>query len=281
MRLVQFLTLFGCLLLPASSCALAQEKPVSSELPTHTPFKYPKADFGNVKVEDYKKQKVEDPNEPTMPFDAPAHRCYHLEVKRPLPALEKGPRYFYPASSFLCLVPTSDPSEAHFSAAYPNYSKAVELIKKLLKERPMEFRQFDDLFDFPYNNAGWSVKAKVSYLDFADVSGVFFLTQYSNELTPNPLNNEELTANFQGITKDGRYYVAARFSITHPDLPRGIDFVDSKLQYDCLESKYPEINTCVSRYLKAEQTRLEALPESSFVPSLGTIRSLLSSVSTR
>ncbi len=250
-------------------------------MPNHIPFKYSLGDFGSAKVEDYKKERIENPNEPTMPFDAPAHRCYHLEVKRPLPALEKGPRYFYPASSFLCLVPTFDPSEAHFSTAYPNYSKAVKLINKLLKERPREFRQFDDLFDFPYNNAGWSVKAKVSYLDFADVSGVFFLTQYSNELTPNPLNNEELTANFQGLTKDGKFYVAARFSTTHPNLPRGLDFIDSKVQYDCLEFKYPEINNCVSKYLKAEQARLESLPEVKFVPSLESIRSLLSSVSTR
>jgi hypothetical protein len=58
-------------------------------------------------------------------------------------------------------------------------------------------------------------------------AGMLFLTQYSNEMQPNPVNDEELTLDFQGLTRDGRYYLAARLAITHPSLPRGIDFTDN------------------------------------------------------
>jgi hypothetical protein len=215
-----------------------------------------------------------------MPFDAPAHRCYHLERKAELPALNKGPRYFFPAYSFICLVPAIDSTGNDFAKAYPSFSKAVEQIKTLIKAKPADFRQFDDLFDFPYNNAGWSFKTKIEYLTFEYLSGVFFVTQYSQDMTPNPANNEELTANFQGITNDGKYYVAARFSITHPSLPRGIDFTDDRLQEEALNaSTSDEINTRVRRYLKLEAEKVTKLPDASFSPSLPKIKKLLGSIS--
>ncbi len=272
-----FIALVG-LILSISQLASAQH-PQTGAAGAAVPFNFSVEEFGQVQVKDVAKEKVDPSDQPHMPFDAPEHKCYHLEEKRPLPALEKGARYFFPAYSFVCIVPTSDPSERDFAKAYPNFNKAVDQIRDLMKTKPGKFRQFDDLFDFPYNNAGWSVKAKIEYLDFSKVSGVFFLTQYSQDMTPTPLNNEELTAVFQGLTKDGKFYVAARFSITHPALPRGIDFVDEKAQDNCLQFKYPAIDDCVRTYLKAESNRLEKFSDKDFQPSLSSIKSLLGSIS--
>jgi hypothetical protein len=72
---------------------------------------------------------------------------------------------------------------------------------------------------------------------------------------------------FQGLTKDGKYYVAARVAITHPSLPRGIDFTDD------IERDLPNYS-----YLQKEEKELERFSEESFQPSLKSLKTLLSSI---
>ena len=245
-----------------------------------TPFEYPKEDFGVSRTQ--RIEKVDSTDESVkqgFPIDAPAHYCYNLEAKRTLPALEKGARYFFPAYSFVCIVPTFDPSERDFAKAYPNFSQAVVKIGRLLKGKPTSFRQFEDLFDFPYNNAGWTFRSKVAYLEHPTVSGVFFLTQYSNGMLPSPANNEELTATFQGLSKNGRYYIAAKFSTTHPSLPRGIDFVDKSIQDPPGDMTSEQIREYERRYLKKEGEKVDALRDEEFRPALPTIKKLISTIS--
>ena len=99
-------------------------------------------------------------------------------------------------------------------------------LQKVLHERPEKLKHRRDFPDIPAKNASPSILSRFQYLDFRSGSGILFLAQYANEMQPNPVNNEELTQVFQGLTKDGRYYVSARLAITHPSLPRGIDFTD-------------------------------------------------------
>ena len=278
MRSTYYLFAITALLFCVSGLVSAQRASSIQRTEPAIPFRFSTKEFGNVKIENIAAERYRELDEPKMPFDAPAHRCYSLERKAPLPAFEKGARYFFPAYSVVCLVPTFDLSVENFAKAYPSFSKAVEQIKNLTKTKPATFKQFDDLFDFPYNNAGWSITAKRQYLDFRKLKGVFFLVQYSQDMTPTPLNNEELTANFQGLTKDEKYYIAARFSITHPSLPKGIDFVDNSAQEKCLRIRYPAINDCVRDYLKVEADKLERFSDQEFQPSIRTIKRLLSSI---
>jgi hypothetical protein len=259
---------------------LAQKRQQTLSVIEGVPFIYEQNDFGKVEAKRHAKINSEDESvRDKFPIDMPARTCFDLEAKRPLPALEKGARYFFPAHSFICFIPTSDATEKDFAAAYPNFSQSVAKLRKLLEKRPADFSQFDDLFDVPYNNAGWSFKSKVQYLDYRNVAGVFFLTQYSQEMTPNLVNNEELTANFQGLTKDGNFYVAARFAVTHPTLPGGIDFTDSKIQEDALKGKTnDEINQAVGKYLRKEREKVEKLPEETFRPSITNLKKLLASI---
>lgn len=243
------------------------------------PFTYDLKTFGEVKVTT--KKRIDSTDQAVIdrwPVDAPEHTCYSLERKQPLPAFEKGPRYFHPAYSFICVIPTSD-SSPNFRDAYPTFSKAVENLKKLLRNKPREFRQLDELFDFPYNNAGWSFRAKLDYLEYANVRGVFFLTQYSNEVAPSPVNNEELTATFQGLSKDGTRYIGARFAVTHESLPRGIDFTDGRIQKDAIEESTSEkLHERVSAYLKKEEEKIEILDERSFIPSISEVKLVIASL---
>ena len=228
-------------------------------------FLYSTDDFAEVKIE--KKQKETAPEGDAVDEGfAPAHFCFTLKDKRPLPAFEQGPRYFFPARSFICTIPHKDPSVKDFAKAYPSLYGAGVVLQKILRERPKKLKHRRDIPDIPANNASPSIVGKFQYLNFHSGSGILFLTQYSNEMDPNPVNNEELTLNFQGLTKDGRYYLAARLAITHPSLPKGIDFTDD-IERDRQWS-----------YLRKGEKELDGFPEESFQPSLTHLKALLSSI---
>lgn len=274
MKSIIFSILITGLLFPVTTLSQNKDK----EPP---PFSFNKSDFGKIKRESNDKitsenQAVKD----QYPIDLPAHYCFSFEDKRPLPAFEKGARYFSPAYSFICFIPTFDPSESTFDKAYPNFANAIRRLGLLLLARPSKFVQYDDLVDVPYNHSGWSFVAKRQYLDYENVSGVSFVTQYSQEALPNPVNNEELTFNFQGLTKSGEYYVAARFAVSHPSLPKGIDFTDKNIREGATSLQEADaINKFAEAYLEKEQMKVEALPEDSFKPSLISLKQLISSIS--
>jgi hypothetical protein len=235
-------------------------------------FIYSTKDFAEVKIEKVKKETELGSDDGPADGESPEHYCFELKDKRPLPAFEQGPRYFFPAYSFICVFPLKDASVKDFSKAYSSLDFAAGNLHKLLSEHPDNLERWRDtkkieIPDFPYEDAGHSIISKFQYLAFRSGSGMLFLTQYSNEMQPNPVNNEELTLTFQGITDGGRYYVAARLAITHPSLPRGIDFTDNIVR------DLPNYN-----YLKKEEKELDRFSEDSFWPSLKSLKALLSSI---
>jgi len=229
-------------------------------------FIYSNQDFGEVEIK--KEEKLTPPDMASYVDEgfAPEHFCFRLTDKRPLPAFEQGTRYFFPARSFICAIPLKDPSVKDFGRAYPGLNGAAEVLVKMHRERPDKLERRSDVPDMPANNASPSILSRFQYLDFRSGSGILCLTQYSQEYQPNPVNNEELTLIFQGLTKDGNYYLAARLAITHPSLPRGIDFtdaIDRDMQW---------------RYLRKAEKELEGFSEESFQPSLKRLKDLLSSI---
>ena len=258
--------LSAAVVMTACIATLAQrDQNVRSAKPGEVPFVYNAGDYDTVEIERVPKS-VAQPDE--TPTESPAHSCFHLKDKRPLPALDKGPRYFYPAHSSICVIPLTDSSVTDFAKSYPHIHEAAAKLRKLLARRPAKFKFHDELLDLPFNNSTGIVQSKVQYLDFKTGRGVLFLTQYSQDALPTPINNEELTCNFQGLTNDGKYYVAARFAITHPSLPKGIDFTKNTRQD-------PKLN-----YLRREERRLNSFPDSSFRPTLKSLKSLIASITT-
>src|SRR5262245_39589528 len=74
-------------------------------------FTFKAANYGRAALTKEKKFVTSEPS-PIGSF--PEYCCFHLEDKRPLPAFEKGPRYFFPARSSICIIPLSDSSEKEF-----------------------------------------------------------------------------------------------------------------------------------------------------------------------
>jgi hypothetical protein len=69
----------------------------------------------------------------------------------------------------------------------------------------------------PLYNAQQVMHAHLQYLDFQDGQGLRYLTQFDQAFIP--INNYELIYTYQGLTGDGKYYVAAVFPVHHPSLP--------------------------------------------------------------
>ncbi len=62
-----------------------------------------------------------------------------------------------------------------------------------------------------------ALHAQVQFLDLKNGNGVRFLTQLTQGVTV--INNSELFYTFQGLTSDGKYYIAAILPVSNPELP--------------------------------------------------------------
>jgi hypothetical protein len=121
---------------------------------------------------------------------------------------------------------------------------------------------FTSLPDYPLRNAGHLVQVKVDYVDFAWGSGVFYLVQFTQGPGNFP-DNDELIYTFQGISHDGRLYVAADFRVfsnllSKTSTPTSGDDVD-------------EAVTNIGR-------RLDKEADSAFSPDLSIIRSWMGAI---
>lgn len=118
----------------------------------------------------------------------------------------------------------------------------------------------------PLYNASQVMHAQVEFIEFKNGKGVRYLTQFDQ--APIPLNNYEMIYTFQGITADGKYYVAAVFPITHPDLP-----VDDKVTFD---EEY-SVEKFVADMAESIET-LENQTADSFAPDLSVLDAVIRSM---
>ena len=114
----------------------------------------------------------------------------------------------------------------------------------------------------------------VKYVSFRNGSGVFFLTQWNTETSQ--IANDGLEYAFQGITRDGRYYVYAEFSVSAPTLPNG----DEPAVIAWNEKNYllPRQSRKYQDYIRRVVAQLQALRGDEFQPKLKTFERLISSL---
>ena len=156
-----------------------------------------------------------------FPNDFPPHTTVVFEDAREYPAFKKGARYFSPASNIIRVYRITQIERA----PYKTIQNQITVLKRLLKERPKDVppqSSGKSFPDYPPRNSAHTFEAKLAYVDAAWGSGVFYLAQFTQE-AGDFANNEKLTYLFQGLSKDGNFYVSADFRITHPKLPAGID----------------------------------------------------------
>ncbi len=188
------------------------------------------------------------------PEDLPPHMTVDFQDAREYPAYKKGARYFFPAGNNLTVYRISEVK----TAPYKTIQKEIALLEKLLAGRPksVPFREeSSELPDYPPIEGEHVFEAKLAYLNAPWGSGLCYLTQYTQE-PGHFANNEELTYVFQGLSKEGSFYVSANFRVTHPKLPSGIDARPKKKETSSLN----------------DTAFLDKQSDDSFTPSLSKIR---------
>lgn len=119
----------------------------------------------------------------------------------------------------------------------------------------------------PLYNATQMLHVHLQHLDFGNGQGLRYLTQLSQGIVP--VNNFELIYTYQGLTADGKYYVAAVLPINHPSLPPDGEVTGSEM---------PEFAGDFSAYLATVVATLNPQAANSFTPDLTQLDAMMSSL---
>ena len=151
---------------------------------------------------------------------------------------------------------------ADLAAANEYMGQAADEMESLLQTQ-----QFGESLPFlPLINAKQVMHPQTRNLDFKNGKGLRFLTMYSQGLVP--VNNQELIYTFQGLTGDGKYYIAAILPVTHPQLP---DDPTVNEQLTGVGSEY-------KNYISKTASLLDQASAGSFTPDLSKLDALIRSL---
>ncbi len=128
-------------------------------------------------------------------------------------------------------------------------------------------QELENMPFLPMFNAAQIFHTHVRYLDFKNGMGLRYLTMFSQGIVP--VNNSELIYTYQGVTSDGKYYVAAVLPINHPSLP-GDGTVTG--------NEPPEFTSDFLAYLNNVVKSLNAQAGNTFTPDLAQLDAMMSSL---
>jgi hypothetical protein len=191
-----------------------------------------------------------DPNGPIWDL-VPQHTLFNF-VGYPLhPEAFHEPRlYVYPVDEY--------------RAISPDVGGVIDDLRAFLDRQPAQLGPDETIPFLPVFNAAQVMQARIAYLEFQNGRGVRFLTQYAQNTYP--INNRDLFYTFQGLTHDGRYYLAAVLPVTNPIL----DNADATPIDDNFINNF-------SQYIAATEEDLSAQPPESFSPNLDWLDEMLRS----
>lgn len=143
---------------------------------------------------------------------------------------------------------------------------SIRELRELLASRP---QAPESLPMMPIFNAAQLLRVQVAYISFGNGQGVRYLTEYAQYTAP--INNKDLFYSFQGLTDDGRYYVAAVLPISHPTLPADADtFMQGK--------DWNEFSNTYTPYLEEVTGLLDGFDAQTFEPSVPMLDAVIASL---
>ena len=123
----------------------------------------------------------------------------------------------------------------------------------------------------PLFNAAQMFSAKAQIISFQNGTGVRFLTQYGQAYYP--VNNKYLFYTFQGLTSDGKYYVAAILPINAAFLA-----ADENPASPIPQDGIPFNMDQPQQYFDAVIQKLNSTDPNAFTPGLPSLDALIQSV---
>ena len=145
----------------------------------------------------------------------------------------------------------------------------IPALRALLAKRPGRIK--DEIPILPPADAVQILKARVDLLKFEGGKGLRFLTHYAQDDVP--ITNASLFYTYQGLTDDGRYWVAVYYPVTASVLPKTIDDSPESKDFAALDRHY-------DAYLKKTVKKLED-PKVVFRPDLATLDAMVESIEIR
>ncbi|MGD2079067.1 MAG: hypothetical protein PVH18_11840, partial [Chloroflexota bacterium] len=139
----------------------------------------------------------------------------------------------------------------------------VNNLQELLVKKP-DLSASNPLPFLPLFNAQAMFTAQGQYLNFANGSGIRYLTQFGQAASP--INNQELVYTFQGLTDDGAYYVAAVFPVAQSELPGDMPSADTSFPNG------------FEAYIQGVNDALATAVSDSFTPALDNLDNMVSTI---
>jgi hypothetical protein len=102
-----------------------------------------------------------------------------------------------------------------YSTANPRAAESLKRLQTVLASPSASYTN-DTLPQIPFINAGQVLAVQQKVLHFSGGTGVRFVTQYGQDVSP--INNNGLFYHFQGLTADGQYYIVAILPVNLPFL---------------------------------------------------------------
>jgi hypothetical protein len=154
----------------------------------------------------------------------------------------------------------------------------IARLQRILNSRSLAFK--GELPLLPIPDGFLAFRAHNGFLRFKQGSGIVFLTQGQQDEMP--VNNQNLSYEFQGLTSDGRYYVTAQFPVAAPFLAYDRDkanYGGTVKESSCFQCPdHARFMKEYRVYVRGIKNRLEKLPADKFQPGLKTFDELISSI---
>lgn len=148
------------------------------------------------------------------------------------------------------------------------FNSIISLINSILQEQKVTPEQ--DIPILPTVEAYQVFHLQERFLEFKGGKGVRFLSMYAQD--PPPLTNDRLFYTFQGLTNDGKYYVALYYPVTTLKLPDSLNEIGETI-IPVLQEKEK-----YQRYLTKGITILSRLKDGEFKPDLKKIDEIIQSL---
>jgi hypothetical protein len=122
----------------------------------------------------------------------------------------------------------------------------------------------------PWINMQQAFCAQPQIIEFSHGKGIRYLSYYTQG--PNPVLDQQVFYTFQGLTRDGKFYVSALFPVQ-----TGIFPTDPP---DCSKCGQPDYNPAAefNNMLTEQLVQLNARPGGGFVPSLAALDEIIRSI---
>ena len=162
-----------------------------------------------------------------------------------------------------------------YATLFPGAFESVHRLDNILYD-PAGINLDQPLPLVPFFNAAQVFASNVQAVSFQGGGGVRFVTEYAQ--APVTVNNHDLFYNFQGLSRDGTYYIIAILPVTAPKLAETSDLTAPVPEGGVAFPDISSANPDMQGYYAAITDLLNGTDPQAFSPSLDQLDALIQSM---